>query len=92
MKNIIWRNQASGILGVIVIVLTLLQGFPEVIESSLFIILGFLIAMFGFMTSYTLKKEIKAMKVNSKKDLPESETKTENQTLNQVEDFDINNN
>ena len=39
-----------------------------------------------------LKKEIKAMKVNSKKDLPESETKTENQTLNQVEDFDINNN
>ncbi|MCE9629073.1 MAG: hypothetical protein K8Q91_03710 [Candidatus Vogelbacteria bacterium] len=47
MHNIIWRNRASAILGLMIIVLPF-TGFPSVIKTSLFVILGAIIALFGF--------------------------------------------
>ena len=47
MRHIIWRNRASAILGLLVMIIPL-TGFPETIRDSFIILLGFLIAIFGF--------------------------------------------
>lgn len=47
MHTILWRNRASAILGLMIIVLPY-TGFPSVIKTTLFVILGAIIALFGF--------------------------------------------
>ena len=51
MRHIIWRNRASAILG-LVVMLVPFTGFPEVIRESLIVLAGFLIVVFGFSRSY----------------------------------------
>jgi hypothetical protein len=50
MRNIIWRNQASAILGIMVILLPF-AGVPEFVKNIFFVILGLLIVLFGFTGS-----------------------------------------
>ncbi len=50
MRHIIWRNRASAILGVFVMLIPF-TGFPEIIRDSLVVLSGFLIALFGFYHS-----------------------------------------
>ena len=47
MRHIIWRNRASAILGLLVMLLPF-TGFPEIMRDSLIVLSGFLIALFGF--------------------------------------------
>ena len=47
MRHIIWRNRASAILGLLVMIIPL-TGFPETLRTAFIILLGFLIAIFGF--------------------------------------------
>lgn len=61
MRRIVWRNRASAILG-LVVMLVPFTGFPEFIRESLVVIAGLLIAIFGFYhgsTNYALKEEDK---------------------------------
>jgi hypothetical protein len=51
MRHIIWRNRASAVLG-LVVMLVPFTGFPEVIRESLIVLAGFLIVVFGFSRSY----------------------------------------
>ena len=51
MRHIIWRNRASAVLGLLVMIVPF-TGFPEVIRESLIVLAGFLIAVFGFSRSY----------------------------------------
>lgn len=51
MRHIIWRNRASAILG-LVVMLVPFTGFPEAFKESLIIFSGFLIVVFGFSRSY----------------------------------------
>lgn len=51
MRHVIWRNRASAILG-LVVMLVPFTGFPEVVRESLIVLSGFLIAIFGFSRSY----------------------------------------
>jgi hypothetical protein len=59
MRHIIWRNRASAILGLLVMLIPF-TGFPEVIRDSFIVLLGFLIALFGFYhgsANYALVEE-----------------------------------
>lgn len=47
MRHIIWRNRASAILGLFVMLVPF-TGFPEIMRDSLVVLSGFLIALFGF--------------------------------------------
>ncbi len=47
MRHIIWRNRASAILGLLVMLVPF-TGFPEIMRDSLIVLSGFLIALFGF--------------------------------------------
>ncbi len=51
MRHVIWRNRASAILG-LVVMLVPFTGFPEVVRESLIVLSGFLIVIFGFSRSY----------------------------------------
>ncbi len=51
MRNIIWRNRASAILGLMIVLLAFIDGFPEAIKTFFFIVLGGLIALFGFTSN-----------------------------------------
>ena len=51
MRYIIWRNRASAILG-LVVMLVPFTGFPEGVRESLTVLAGFLIVVFGFSRSY----------------------------------------
>lgn len=51
MRHIIWRNRASAVLGLVVMI-TPFTGFPEVIRESVIVLAGFLIVIFGFSRSY----------------------------------------
>ncbi|MCX6712118.1 MAG: hypothetical protein NT041_00310 [Candidatus Vogelbacteria bacterium] len=51
MRHIIWRNRASAVLG-LVVMLVPFTGFPEVMRESLVVLAGFLIVVFGFSRSY----------------------------------------
>ncbi|MFA6254111.1 MAG: hypothetical protein WC640_02570 [Candidatus Paceibacterota bacterium] len=51
MRHIIWRNRASAVLG-LVVMLVPFTGFPEVIRESLTVLAGFLIVIFGFSRGY----------------------------------------
>lgn len=60
MKHIIWRNRASAILGILVMLMPF-TGFPEPVRESLVVLFGFFIALFGFYhggRSYSLKDEV----------------------------------
>ena len=77
MKNIIWRSRASLLLGVIVALLPFL-GFPQGFKDTLFVVLGLLIALFGFAKSHYAEnydEEIKPsesiIKTDSTKNLSE---------------------
>lgn len=59
MRHIIWRNRASAILGIFIMIMPF-TGFPEIIRESLIVSAGFLIALFGFYhgsTNYALTEE-----------------------------------
>lgn len=47
MRHIIWRNRASAILGLLVMLIPF-TGFPGIMRDSLVVLSGFLIALFGF--------------------------------------------
>jgi len=51
MRHIIWRNRASAVLG-LVVMLVPFTGLPEVVRESLIVLAGFLIVVFGFSRSY----------------------------------------
>ena len=51
MRHIIWRNRASAVLGLVVILVPF-SGFPEIVRDSLIVLAGFLIVIFGFSRSY----------------------------------------
>jgi len=51
MRHIVWRNRASAILGLVVMVVPF-TGLPEGVKESLIILAGFLIVIFGFSRSY----------------------------------------
>lgn len=51
MKNIILRSRASILLALIVVILPFLS-LPEIVQDSLFVILGLLIALLGFAKSH----------------------------------------
>ena len=51
MRHVIWRNRASAILG-LVVMLVPFTGFPELFKESLIVLSGFLIVVFGFSRSY----------------------------------------
>ncbi len=51
MRNIIWRNRASAILGLMIMLLAFINGFPDGIKTFFFIVLGGLIALFGFTSN-----------------------------------------
>ena len=51
MRHIVWRNRASAILGLVVMIVPF-TGFPEGMKESLIILAGFLIVIFGFSRSY----------------------------------------
>lgn len=51
MRHVIWRNRASAILG-LVVMLVPFTGFPEAMRESLIVLSGFLIVIFGFSRSY----------------------------------------
>ncbi len=51
MRHIIWRNRASAILGLVVMLIPF-TGFPEAVKDFSIILAGFLIVIFGFSRSY----------------------------------------
>lgn len=51
MRHIIWRNRASAVLGLIVMLLPF-SGFPQVAKESLIVLAGLLIVIFGFSRNY----------------------------------------
>jgi hypothetical protein len=69
MRHIIWRNRASAILG-LVVMLVPFTGFPEAFKESLIIFAGFLIVVFGFSRSYNSyaysNEEDKSKEIKSK--------------------------
>jgi len=67
MKNIIWRSRAAAWLG-LVIVLVPFSGLPENFKNIIFVVLGLLIALFGFAKSHYAagyEKEYKEAVVDS---------------------------
>ena len=59
MRHIIWRNRASAILGIL-LVLVPFSGLPLGLKNILVVLCGFLIAVFGFYhgsTNYVLTEE-----------------------------------
>jgi len=59
MRHIIWRNRASAILGLLVMLVPF-TGFPSVVRNALVILAGFFIALFGFYhgsSHYVIKDE-----------------------------------
>lgn len=59
MRHIIWRNRASAILGILVMLVPF-TGFPEIMRDSLVVLAGFLITLFGFYhgsANYALVEE-----------------------------------
>jgi type III secretory pathway component EscV len=51
MQNIVWKNRANAILGFFVLILAIFPGIPGTLKTTLFIILGLLITVFGFAGS-----------------------------------------
>ncbi|MDQ5958073.1 MAG: hypothetical protein QG665_421 [Patescibacteria group bacterium] len=51
MHNIIWRNRANVGLSLFVVILALFSGFPDYIDTILFVVSGGLIALFSFTAS-----------------------------------------
>lgn len=47
MKNLIWRNRANAILGLMVATLPFVEGFPGWLENIIFLCLGLLITLFA---------------------------------------------
>lgn len=59
MRHIIWRNRASAILGIFVMLIPF-TGLPEVLRDSFVVLAGFLISLFGFYhgsANYALVEE-----------------------------------
>lgn len=75
MRHIIWRNRASAILGILVMLVPF-TGFPEIMRDSLIVLAGFLITLFGFYhgsANYAIVEEtLVVTNVNSE----EEKTKT----------------
>jgi len=70
MKRIIWRNRASAILGLLVVVVAIFEGPSTWLRSLILVILGLLIAIFGFARTNQLSRSDIAK-------LPEEKTKGE---------------
>lgn len=47
MRHIIWRNRASAILGLLIMIMPF-TGFPESLRTALIVLFGLLIVIFGF--------------------------------------------
>lgn len=47
MRHIIWRNRASAILGLLIMIMPF-TGFPESLRTALIVLFGLLIVVFGF--------------------------------------------
>jgi hypothetical protein len=71
MRHIVWRNRASAILG-LVVMLVPFTGFPEGVRESLTILAGFLIVVFGFSRSYNSYAYSSEEEKSSPEDKPES--------------------
>ena len=52
MRHIIWRNRASAILGLLIIIIPF-TGFPESLRTALIVLFGLLIVIFGFAREST---------------------------------------
>lgn len=52
MKRIIWRNRASALLGICVVLTAILSGPPTWLRTAILVILGLLIAIFGFARAH----------------------------------------
>lgn len=67
MRHIIWRNRASAILGLLVMIMPF-TGFPEPARDSLIVLFGFFIVLFGFYyggKNYRLKEGLVSLSVPS---------------------------
>ncbi|MEK7091844.1 MAG: hypothetical protein AAB900_02535 [Patescibacteria group bacterium] len=53
MKRIIWRNRASALLGICVVLVSILNGPPDWLRTAILVILGLLIAIFGFARAHS---------------------------------------
>lgn len=81
MRHIIWRNRASAILGILVILIPF-TGFPEGLRNTLIILLGLAIVIFGFSRSsavgYNYQKEDEGeekLEDDQRKDLDKTKSK-----------------
>ncbi|MFA5022977.1 MAG: hypothetical protein WC385_00190 [Candidatus Paceibacterota bacterium] len=70
MRHIIWRNRASAVLGIVVMIVPF-TGFPEIVRESLIVLAGLLIAVFGFSRSYN------SYAYSSEEEKPAEESKPE---------------
>lgn len=52
MRHIIWRNRASAILGLLIMIIPF-TGFPESLRTALIVLFGLLIVIFGFAREST---------------------------------------
>ena len=52
MRHIIWRNRASAILGLLIMIIPF-TGFPEPLRTALIVLFGLLIVIFGFAREST---------------------------------------
>ncbi len=48
MHNIIWRNRANAVLGLVIALVALFSGFPDYIDTIILVVIGGLIFLFGF--------------------------------------------
>ena len=77
MKNLILRSRASILLALIVVILPFLS-LPEILQDSLLVVVGLLIALLGFAKShYVSNLDLEDRNLNKDKDI-ESQTPSEN--------------
>ncbi|OJI07259.1 MAG: hypothetical protein COX02_00460 [Candidatus Vogelbacteria bacterium CG22_combo_CG10-13_8_21_14_all_37_9] len=57
MKRILWRNRASALLGLCVVLVAILNGPPVWLHTTLLVIFGLLIAIFGFARAHINNSE-----------------------------------
>lgn len=51
LRNALWRSRAIAIIGFLIIILSIFNGPPGVLKTTLFIVLGLLTMSFGFAGS-----------------------------------------
>lgn len=47
IRNAIWRSRASAIIGFLIIFFVIFPGLPAALKSTLFVVFGFLVLVFG---------------------------------------------